>query len=133
MIVIRKTRQKEAILRVLKENSTHPTASWIYEQVRQEMPHISLGTVYRDLKTLKKEGAIAELEFAGSLNRFDGNTQRHYHFHCQKCDRIFDIAEPVDAEIDKRIAQRNNCEVFYHRLEFYGLCRDCCSKRKNTA
>lgn len=121
----RRTRQKEAILRVLKGNNNHPTASWIYEQVRQEIPHISLGTVYRDLKSLKQEGKIAELDFAGSLSRFDGNTENHYHFRCQKCGRIFDIPEPVDKEIDDRVAQKTGFEVLCHRLEFYGLCPDC--------
>jgi Fur family peroxide stress response transcriptional regulator len=121
----RKTKQKEAILRVLKDNSEHPTASWIYEQVRQEIPHISLGTVYRDLKSLKQEGKIAEIKLAGSLSRFDGNSKNHYHFHCQKCDRIFDVDESVDTAIDKRIAQKTGFDVFYHRLEFYGLCPDC--------
>lgn len=121
----RKTRQKEAILRVLEDNDDHPTASWIYEQVRREIPHISLGTVYRDLKSLKQEGKIAEIHPSGSLSRFDGNNKNHYHFHCQKCDRIFDVAEPVDTAIDIRVAQKTSFDVFYHRLEFYGLCQDC--------
>ena len=121
----RKTRQKEAILRVLEDNDDHPTASWIYEQVRREIPHISLGTVYRDLKSLKQEGKIAEINPSGSPSRFDGNNKNHYHFHCQKCDRIFDVAEPVDIAIDIRVAQRTSFDVFYHRLEFYGLCQDC--------
>jgi len=121
----RKTKQKEAILRVLKDNNEHPTASLIYEQVRQEIPHISLGTIYRDLKSLKQEGKIAEIKLAGSLSRFDGNSKNHYHFHCQKCDRIFDVVEPVYTAIDNRIAQKTGFDVFYHRLEFYGLCPDC--------
>jgi len=121
----RKTRQKGAILRVLEDNDDHPTASWIYEQVRREIPHISLGTVYRDLKSLKQEGKIAEINPSGSLSRFDGNNKNHYHFHCQKCDRIFDVAEPVDTAIDIRVAQKTSFDVFYHRLEFYGLCQDC--------
>ncbi len=121
----RKTKQKEAILRVLKDNYEHPTASLIYEQVRQEIPHISLGTVYRDLKSLKQEGKIEEIKLTGSLSRFDGNNKNHYHFHCQKCDRIIDVAEPVDKAIDKRVAQKTGFDIYYHCLELYGLCRDC--------
>lgn len=124
-IMRRNTKQKEAVLRVLKDSNEHPTASWIYEQVRQEIPHISLGTVYRDLKSLKQDGKIEEIKSSGNLSRFDGNNKNHYHFHCQKCDRIIDIAEPIDKAIDKRVAQKTGFDIHYHRLEFYGLCRDC--------
>ena len=124
-IMTRKTKQKEAILRVLEGNNNHPTASWIYEQVRRELPHISLGTIYRDLKSLKQEGKIAEIGLAGSISHFDGNNNNHYHFRCQKCGRIFDVDEPVDTAIDNRVAEKTSFNVFYHRLELYGLCMDC--------
>ncbi len=123
--VIRNTRQRQAIFELLKDTDCHPTAHWIYEQVRLQIPHISLGTVYRDLKTLKQMGDILELDFAGNTTRFDGNTSRHYHFYCQRCNRIYDIQEPVDMDIDKRVAEKNGFKVFSHRMDFFGLCLDC--------
>ncbi len=121
----RKTKQKVAILRVLKTTKRHPTAEWVYERVRRQIPNISLGTVYRNLKLLKQEGAILELGSAGTQSRFDGKAENHYHFRCRQCRRIFDVAEPVDREIDERLAQKTGFEVFEHRLEFQGLCKDC--------
>ncbi|MFC1865267.1 Fur family transcriptional regulator [Chloroflexota bacterium] len=121
----RKTKQREAILKVLKDTDCHPNAQWIYEQVRREISHISLGTVYRDLKILKEMGKILELDFAGNTTHFDGITKQHYHFYCQKCNSISDIEEPVNPKIDKSIAAKNGFKVFYHRMDFFGLCRDC--------
>jgi len=121
----RKSKQKEAILRVLKGTTSHPSADWVYEQVRREIPNISLGTVYRNLKLLKQEGEISELDLASTLSRFDGNSQDHYHFRCEKCGRIFDVDELVDKEIDDRVAQKTGFKVSHHRLEFRGLCKDC--------
>ncbi|MBE9501051.1 MAG: transcriptional repressor [Dehalococcoidia bacterium] len=121
----RKSKQKEAILRVLKSTTSHPTADWVYEQVRKEIPNISLGTVYRNLKLLKQEGEILELDLASTQSRFDGNQQSHYHFRCEQCGRIFDVDEPVDKEIDERVAQKTGFKVSHHRLEFRGLCKDC--------
>ena len=40
-----RSRQREAILKVLRATDTHPTANWIYDEVRREIPNISLGTV----------------------------------------------------------------------------------------
>ena len=124
-IVTRKTKQREAILKVLKSTDVHPTAQWVYEQVRQELPHISLGTVYRDLKMLKEKGEIKELEFGGSQNRFDGNTEKHSHFCCIKCNGIYDIDEPISVDLDKRVAEENKLDIHYHRIKFFGLCRNC--------
>ena len=119
----RKSKQKATILDIMKHTDSHPTVDWVYQRVKQEIPNISLGTVYRDLKLLKQEGEIAEVGSGDTVSRFDGNTQNHYHFRCQQCGRIFDVDEPVNAEIDKRVAQRMNCKVSYHKLGFYGLCR----------
>ena len=64
------SRQREAIMNVLRSTNTHPTAAWIYEQVRQQIPNISLGTVYRNLAALSESGDIL------SINVGDG--QEHY-------------------------------------------------------
>ena len=125
MTITRKTKQKEAILEVLKSTDSHPTAGWIYERVKKKVPHISLGTVYRDLKMLARNGDILEIDFTSNPSRYDGNTGNHYHFRCLKCDNIFDIDEEVDLEIDRRVARKTGFEVLYHCLEFHGLCRGC--------
>lgn len=124
----RKTKQKEAVSRVLKETGCHPTAEWVYEQVRREIPKISLGTVYRNLKVLNSEGEVSKLELSANLTRYDGNTQNHYHFRCERCDYILDVDQPVNKEIDKKLAQQTGFKVSYHRLEFLGLCKDCQSR-----
>ena len=121
----RNSKQKKAILRVLIGTNCHPTADWIYEQVRKEIPNISLGTVYRNLKYMKERGEILDLDSCGSLNRFDGNGDNHYHFRCEDCGRIFDIDEPIDTEIDRRVGEKTGFRVSHHRLEFRGLCTDC--------
>ncbi len=105
----RNTYQRQLILEILKSTTAHPTADWIYEQARKEIPNISLGTVYRNLKILKEEGLIIELT-DGKQSRFDARIDNHYHFKCEKCGSIYDI-EPEDIEIN-------------HLLEFKGFSID---------
>jgi Fe2+ or Zn2+ uptake regulation protein len=121
----RKSKQKETIFKVLKETSCHPTAEWVYEQVKREIPNISLGTVYRNLKVMKQERAVSKLDLIGTLSRYDGNTHNHYHFRCEQCGCISDVDEPMDKEINERLAQKTGFKVSYHRLEFRGLCKSC--------
>jgi Fe2+ or Zn2+ uptake regulation protein len=122
---MRKTRQKEAILEVLRGTNSHPTADWVYNEVRKEIPNISLGTVYRNLRLLCESGEISELDLCGTLTRFDARQDNHYHFRCEKCGLVFDVDLPVDAEMDRRAAQKTGFEVLYHRLEFRGVCESC--------
>ena len=120
----RKSKQKQAVLRVLNGTTSHLTAKWIFVEVRKEIPDISQGTVYRNLKLLKREGKILELDFT-TLGRFDGNIYNHYHFRCERCGGMFDVDGPVDRLMDDRVAQKTGFKVTHHRLEFRGLCKDC--------
>ena len=122
---MRKTRQKAAILEVLRGTNSHPTADLVYNEVRKEIPNISLGTVYRNLRQLCQSGEISDLELCGSLSRFDARNDNHYHFRCEKCGQVFDVDEPVNSEMDKITARRTGFRITYHRLEFYGLCLEC--------
>jgi len=121
----KKTRQKEAILRALKSTNSHPTADWIFTEVRKEIPNISLGTVYRNLKLLKEKGDIVELDLCSNLSRFDSYTEDHYHFRCENCHNIFDLDIPVDHDVNKRVTADTGYKVTGHCLEFRGLCKEC--------
>ena len=124
----RKSTQRDTILRVVKNTSSHPGADWVYEQVRKEIPNISMGTVYRNLRLLAQSGEIRQLDIAGSLSRFDGNSDNHYHFRCEKCGRLFDLDEPVDRSIEDRVARKTGFKVTTHHLELIGLCPGCQEK-----
>ena len=121
----RATKQKAAILDVLKNTRSHPTADHIYDVVRRQIPSISKGTVYRNLQVLLEEGIISELHLNGTLSRYEEKQFEHYHFRCKKCGHIFDLDEPVDKEIDKKISARTGFKISSHYMEFIGLCKDC--------
>ncbi len=123
----RKSKQKEAILKMVKGTTSHPTATWVYDQVRREIPNISLGTVYRDLKLLAQEEQILDIAINGTLNRFDGNIQYHHHLICEQCGHVFDVMskEAMERTMVSGIVQETGFKVTRHRYEFYGLCQDC--------
>lgn len=120
-----KSRQRETIGRVLRSTSSHPSAEWIFEQVRKEIPGIGLATVYRNLKLMKHAGEICELHTGDSSAHFDGDTSLHYHFLCDRCGRIIDLDEPVDANVESRVEQKTGLKVTGHHLALYGLCLEC--------
>jgi len=104
---------------------SHPGADWVYDQVKKEIPNISMGTVYRNLKLLAQAGQIRELEIPGSANRFDGSTSNHQHLVCENCGCIFDLDEAVDLKMETRILEKTGFKVKKQHLKFIGLCSGC--------
>ena len=121
----KKTKQREAILKVLRSTKPHPTADTIFEQVRKEIPNISFGTVYRHLRMLKKSGEIRELDLGGKPSHYNSDMREHYHLRCEKCDRVFDLSQPVDIKVSDKSGEEIGFKVTHPVLELRGLCKDC--------
>lgn len=122
----RNTRQRTIILEELNKCNNHPSADEVYDMVRQRIPRVSLGTVYRNLEKLSEEGVIQKLEAGGGQKRFDPYTDNHLHFRCVKCGKIedmpFDYQAPEIEEDSNWMRKRNvrGCSITY-----YGMCQDC--------
>lgn len=85
------TPQRIEVYKALISSAEHPSAETVYEKVRDVLPNISLDTVNRTLNTLNKIGAAFIVEGSGDVKRFDSNLERHQHFKCVRCKRIFDF------------------------------------------
>jgi len=121
----KRSKQRDKILDILQNTDSHPTADWIHKQVKSEFSTLSLGTVYRNLKILKEQGKIYEVNFGNGFNRFDANMKPHHHLICDKCGRIMDIEIPMAEEIYKQVTERTGFVIDSHRVEFHGLCSEC--------
>lgn len=126
MTMVRQTRQRQAVIEVLRASREHPDAAWIHTRVRQVLPSVSLGTVYRTLDALVRDGVVVTIERAGQATRYDYKRagEDHHHAVCRTCGAIFD----VDAGVMPRVpasALPPGFQVTDVRLEFMGLCPDC--------
>ena len=120
------TRPRQAILRLLRSTDTHPDANWLYDQVREELPHVSLGTVYRTLSVLADAGLIRELYcFDATQTRYDGDVSDHYHVICTRCGAIKDVTLDIPDEMNEVVALRTGYQIDKRRVDFYGLCPKC--------
>jgi Fur family ferric uptake transcriptional regulator len=129
---LRMTRQRQVILEELRKMKSHPTADELYETIRKRIPHISLGTVYRNLDLLARDGFIRKLELGGTQKRFDGDTTAHYHMRCVNCGRVDDAHVGTISAIEEAAKEMTDYEIIEHRLEFIGLCPHCAGKISNS-
>jgi Fur family ferric uptake transcriptional regulator len=131
----RRSRQRELILEIVRSTMDHPTAEWVHRQARRRLPHIGLGTVYRNLKELAGEGTIRELHSGGEPARFDGNTGDHYHIRCVACGRVNDLPISVDASLEEAAGRAMNYRILGHQVEVHGVCPACqdAASRENSS
>ena len=121
----RHSEKRDAILNCLRQTKVHPTAEWIYQKLKPEYPNLSLGTVYRNLDQLAKDGEIQKLEMPDGPDCFDHRLQRHYHAKCSRCGRVFDIEMDYMEDLAHRVKDAYGFAIDGHNLVFTGICPTC--------
>lgn len=130
----RYSKKREAILDVIRATKLHPSADWVYQQLKPTHPDLSLGTVYRNLSFFKEQGMVYCVGVVNGQERFDAVTDPHTHFICDHCGAVIDLPEiPVDSALDRQIGQQYGFSVSYHALVFHGKCKSCKSQSQSMS
>lgn len=119
------SRQREALIQLLKSVTNHPSAEWLHEELKKEFPSIGIATVYRNLSLLSQSGEILKIEVGSGKEHYDGDTRNHYHFFCNMCHSIYDVEMEYEKGIDLSAEKLMDAEIDSHSLVFYGTCREC--------
>jgi Fe2+ or Zn2+ uptake regulation protein len=125
MAIVRFTRQRQAVLEVVRSSQQHPDAAHIFEEVRQLVPSISLGTVYRSLEALVAEGHLLQIQQPGMATRYDARLENHAHFVCDSCGQVVDVFIAMPDQTHKVAAVLHGYDVQTARVEFHGRCARC--------
>jgi len=120
----RNTKQLATVWQAIKDDKSHPSADQVYERVRCQLPNISLGTVYRNLQKLV---ALKKLQvlMLGRAQHFDPLVERHQHFICESCGRVFDVLVEGQPEYRPTKLPEEGFTVTSHHSAFYGTCKSC--------
>jgi len=117
------SKKRDAILDCVRSTTVHPSAEWVYNQLKPQIPNLSLGTVYRNLAMFKQEGIIGSMGVVDGMERFEGNTHPHAHFICTQCNAVIDVH---DVDPPETLAEKVDCgSVRDCVLTFTGVCHQC--------
>ncbi|MBV8150181.1 MAG: transcriptional repressor [Candidatus Eremiobacteraeota bacterium] len=125
----RLTKQRAAILRAL-DGGAHLSADTILERVREELPGVSLGTIYRTLDILRELGLVQVFSFAGSAARFEAVIEKHHHLLCTQCRTLLNISAPALADQAQTIGASNHYVDIDCALTITGRCPACAGNGK---
>jgi Fur family peroxide stress response transcriptional regulator len=119
------TKQRRAVLQVIRESDEHLTANEVFDQARRLLPGISFATVYNSLRFLKNEELIGEIRFGADCTRYDRKLQRHDHAICTECGKLVDFELSIPEGLIKEAAKRSKFETRSLEITLRGLCPEC--------
>ena len=125
---MRNSTTRNSIYQYLCGTKEHPSAEMIYNDLKGDLPNLSLGTVYRNLKQLEEIGRVIRVTSVDNHERYDANCEDHVHLVCDKCGRVIDI---MDADINAAKAACNvsgGAKIHHIQIILNGTCESCSDK-----
>ncbi len=121
------TKQRRAVLEAFLGSDEHVSAEELYKIVAAKEPKIGLATVYRTLALLTESGLAAELDFGDGQKRYEQNLDHRHHDHmiCTQCGKIIEFNHPLIEKLQEDVAQEHGFEMTAHKLDMFGICKDC--------
>ena len=119
------TPQRQLLFRLLHDNTGHPTAEQLFAIASEQMPGISLRTVYQTLTDLTAMGELQSFDFGSGPARFDPNTGTHHHVVCRICKEVCDVY--VAGTTDLQVEGLEGFAVDRSDIVFHGTCARCSS------
>lgn len=120
------TSQRRLLYDLLNESGGHIAAGDLYVKAREKDPHISLATVYRNLRMFKGAGLVKEYHFAEEHHHYEVKGKRgHQHLVCLGCGKVVEFESPLVAKIKEDTAKANDFTVTDVTVYIEGYCADC--------
>jgi len=120
-----RTRSQERIMTLLQDLKRSVSAQDLYIELRSREQDMGLATVYRSLEALKLEGAVQVRTLANGESVYSPVESDRHHLTCVNCG----ISIPIDRcpvhDLEKQLEKSHTFKVYYHTLEFFGLCQKC--------
>jgi Fe2+ or Zn2+ uptake regulation protein len=122
---LRATSQRVVMHRLLRERDRHLTAEELLSEASEQLPGVSLPTVYATLELFEQLGIVRRVNGGGGTLLWDTRAEAHGHMICRRCGRIEDMEIPVDLERARRAAARAGFKPDRAEVVVGGLCREC--------
>ena len=123
------TPQRQHVYNVLLEKRDHPTVEEVFIRSKEQMPDISMATVYNCLDALVTCGLVRHVNLERSATRYCPNMKEHCHFYCDDCGNIFDVDFTANEERGG-LQVPEGFKVKQYDISIRGTCRDCAGKAK---
>ena len=118
----RKTKQREVILELINHAPGPISVNEIQDALSQQDISVGIATIYRTINLLVEKNLIHCVRLNDAVQRYEAaNIPHHHHFHCEKCDKVYDLKGCFLHDIE--LAEGH--KITAHEITFRGLCKNC--------
>ncbi|RUM61686.1 MAG: transcriptional repressor [Persephonella sp.] len=123
---LRYTKQRKEILEKILNRMGHFEIEDIVLEFKNQNIDVSRSTVYRTLNILKELGIVNEvIKFKNKTLYEVALNEHHDHLVCENCGKIIEFHSQEIEDLQNKICEMYNFKPNFHRLEIYGLCKEC--------
>jgi Fur family ferric uptake transcriptional regulator len=122
------TQQREAVAEVVFSSAGHLSVDDIEQRLRESEERIGKATIYRTLDLLVRSKLVEEHDFGEGFKRYEHRLSRqpiHEHLICVECGKVIEFRSEEVRAVEARVREEHEFQPTRHRLEIYGLCREC--------
>ena len=132
---LRFTSQRQTILEVFLDHEGHAEVDDLFQIIREIDPTIGIATVYRTMNILVECGLARENTLSKGQKTFEKLYHQSHHDHliCTQCDKIVEFEHPLIEQYQLEISQNHGFTLRQHKMEIYGICRDCQKKGERAS
>ncbi len=122
----RLTQQRRAVWRVFVERAGHLTAEEILAALQPSFPHLSTGTVYRELSWLKRRGLISETDVGRGPKVYERlSDPPHHHLVCLICGSVANLDDSQFNFLRQALEREIGFVPRIDHFAVFGTCRRC--------
>ena len=124
---LRRTPEREEILREIFEVHGHFDVDELYLRLKGEGSKVSKASIYRALPLFIDCGLIREVDFSDGHWHYEhiyGHAD-HNHLRCLGCGEIQEFEEPTLQLLEEQVARKYHYQIKGHQLQVYGYCTAC--------
>lgn len=120
-----RTKSQERVIEFLKDFNSPISAQNLYIELRQKKQEMGLATVYRSLEALKLEGLVKVRTLSSGESLYSLVTKDNHNITCVNCGESISFNECPVNDLEKRLEESYDFQIYYHTLEFFGICQKC--------
>ena len=124
---LRNTRQREEIVDAFLSAGKHITIDELFAAVKKKDPGIGYATVHRNMALMCECGLAEEIKIGRQKARYEQKVGQRHHDHliCMKCGRFIEVTDEKIETLQTKLAEANDFVPVRHKLEIYGICKQC--------
>lgn len=121
------TRQRDLVAEIVFGSDEHLSVDEIQRRLAERGERVGTATVYRTLEVLVESGLVRAHDFGEGFKRYEPMPTQSHHEHliCVRCGRVVEFANERLERMLPIFADEHGFQHQHHRVEIYGVCREC--------